>query len=396
MKARRAFPPADPAPARLAAGVMTGTSCDAVDVALVSLTGPAHQRRVELASFASFPFAAAGRRRLLAACDAPAISVAELARLNVWLAETIAAAVGAACRQAKISRARLALIASHGQTIYHQGRAARFLGRPIRCTWQLGEPAVIAARCGVPVIANFRAADMALGGQGAPLVPYLDWLLLRHRRQPRAVLNIGGIANLTLLPPAAGPSRVQAFDTGPGNMVMDAIAAEFSQGRERMDRGGRRAARGRVILPLLRRLLADPYYRQPPPKSCGREQYGHAFVTRMMAAAPGATGDDLMATAASLTAQTIALGLGRRTRWEVIASGGGVRNPALMRMLAAAAPHCRFTTSEQFGIPPQAKEAMAFAVLGDRTLGGLPANLPTATGAAAPAILGQIAWPPPG
>lgn len=378
---------------------MTGTSCDGVDVALVRLSGPLNARHAELLQLASFPFGPAERRRLLAACDAAAISVAELARLNVGLAETIADAVLAACRQARLAPARLAFIASHGQTIYHQGRPQPFLGRRLACTWQIGEAAVLAARTGVPVINNFRAADLAVGGQGAPLVPFVDWLLLRHPRQPRAALNIGGIANLTLLPPEVAPEHVRAFDTGPGNMVMDALAAHLSQGRRRFDRDGRAAARGRVLEPLLARLLADPYYRRKPPKSCGREQFGRAFLARLLAAAPRAAGDDLLATACALTARTIAVGLALgpqpRTPWEVVVAGGGLRNPTLMRMLAAAAPQCRFRSSADFGIAPQAKEALAFALLGDRTFHQLPANLPAATGAHRPAILGQIAYPPP-
>lgn len=396
--------------ARLAAGVMTGTSCDAVDVALVELAGPVHQRRVSLAGFSSFPFTSAQRRRLLAAADAADISVAELARLNVWLGERIGAAVMAACRAAGIAPRRPAFVASHGQTVYHQGRPELFLGRRIACGWQLGEPAVIAARTGLPVIANFRAADLALGGQGAPLVPYLDWLLLRHPLQHRAALNIGGIANLTLLPPGAKPAQVRAFDSGPGNMVIDALAAAVSHGRERFDRGGHRAALGQVIEPLLRRLMAGDYYRQPPPKSCGREQFGRAFVAQFIAwgrqarsqtrRAGSSLGSDLIATATMLTAKTIALGLqmggGRPSpAWEVVAAGGGTRNPTLMGMLANALPHCRFRSADEFGLPSQAKEAMAFAVLGDRTFCRLSANLPAATGASGPAILGQIAWPPP-
>lgn len=384
-------PPADPC---LAAGVMTGTSADAIDVALVRIRGRGWRRRVTLAAFRSQPFASQTRKAILAACDAPAISTAALARLNVWMGEAIGDATLRACQAAGVAPAQLALVAVHGQTLYHQGRRQPYLGRRIACTWQTGEAAAVAARVGAPVVSNFRAADMAAGGQGAPLVPFLDYLLLRHPRRDRAALNLGGIANLTLIPAGARSDRVTAFDTGPGNMVLDALAAHFSGGRQRYDRDGRLAAKGRVLDALLARLLADAYYRRPAPKSCGREQYGRDFVRRLLARARRAAVADLLATAAALTARTIARALGARA-WEVVVGGGGALNPTLMRMLAEAAPRCRFIPGDRLGVPAAAKEAIAFAVLGHATLCGEPANLPSATGARHPVLLGSIT-PPPG
>ncbi len=377
----------------LAAGVMTGTSADAIDVALVRIRGRGWQRKAGLVAFHSQPFAPQTRAAILAACDAPAIATAALARLNVWLGEAIGDAVLHTCRGARLAAAQLDFVAVHGQTLYHQGRREPFLGRRIACTWQTGEAAVVAARTGATVISNFRAADMAAGGQGAPLVPFLDYLLLRHPRRDRAALNIGGIANLTLIRAGARPEQVIAFDTGPGNMVMDALAAHFSGGRQRYDQDGRLAARGRVWEPTLARLLSDSYYRRHPPKSCGREQYGRNYVSRLLAIAPRAAAADLLATATALTARTIARALGQR-EWEVVVGGGGARNPTLMRMLAAAAPRCRFMGGDAFGIPAAAKEAIAFAVLGHATLCGEAGNLPSATGARRAVVLGSITPPP--
>lgn len=395
----------------LGAGLMSGTSCDGIDVALVRITGRDWRRRVTLLGFRTVPYRRHEREFLLRACNAAAAPVADLSRLNFWLGEKFAAAVLATCRATGIPIHRLDFIASHGQTIYHQGRPAPFLGRPLACTWQLGEAACIAERTGVLTLGDFRVGDLAAGGQGAPLVPFLDYLLLRHPRRGRAALNIGGIANLTLIPAGAGPEQVRAFDTGPGNMVMDALAAHFSRGRQRYDRDGRLAARGRVIAPLLARLLRDPFYRRPAPKSAGREQYGREFVARLLAAAPRAGAEDLLATATALTARTIARALnqplarpgraraaagelaGGAPSWEVVVAGGGVHNRSLLHMLAEAAPACRFVSAAAFGIPPDAKEAVAFAVLGHATLLGEAANLPAATGARHSVILGKITPP---
>ncbi len=379
----------------LVAGVMSGTSGDGVDVALVEIRGRGWERRLKLVAFESWPYSARERAEILSAANAAAISVAELARLHVWLGERFAEAVECACRRAGLEPRSLDLVASHGQTIYHQGHPSPFLGKRLAATWQLGEPAAMAARLQVPVMANFRALDVALGGQGAPLAPFLDYLCLRSPRRPRAALNIGGIANLTLLPAGCSPAAVVAFDTGPGNMVLDALAEKFL-GR-RYDRGGKLAARGEAHPGLLAQLLRDRFYRRPPPKSAGREQYGREFVAALLAEArrlrlsPAAT----MATAAELTAQTIALGLQWKAplaAWEVVASGGGVRNRELMRRLERAAPGCRFLSSDEFGLPAGAKEAILMAVLGHAAWCGEPGNLPGVTGARRPSRLGQMQW----
>lgn len=381
--------------ALLVAGLMSGTSADGIDVALVRISGSGWKLQVEPVSFSSLPWRTRERAAILAACNANAISVADLSRLNVWLGEKFGEAVKAACTAARLSPDDLDLVASHGQTIYHQGQPQPYLGRRIAATLQLGEAASIAAVTGTDTVADFRVADVAAGGQGAPLVPFLDYLLLRHPCQDRVALNIGGIANLSLIPAGAKADDVIAFDTGPGNMVIDALVQELSGGKLGYDRGGAWAARGTVLEPLLKQLLRDPYYRRQPPKSAGREQYGREFVAELRRQAGDARPEDLLATATALTARTIALALTRgeaaKHAWEVIASGGGVHNQTLLRMLGEAAPNCRIRRSDDLGLPGDAKEAIAFAVLGYVFLKGEPGNLPRVTGARRPMILGKLA-----
>ncbi len=354
------------------AGVMSGTSLDGIDVAIVEVRG----HRVRTLGFQSTPYPEAARRAILEVSNA-STTTAAISRLNYRLGELYARAVKAA-----IGRyGPVELIGCHGQTIYHEGGSN---------TLQIGEAAVIAERTGVPVISNFRARDIAAGGQGAPLVPYVDYLLFRHPRRRRIALNIGGIANITIIPPAAGPEQVLAFDTGPGNMVLDALARLFSKGRLNCDRGGRIAQTGRVDRRLLDELLDDPYYRRRPPKSTGREQYGAEFIARLRASGLGLP--DLMATATALTAATIALGIGKTDGIpaEVIVSGGGVHNPQLMAQLAAFLPDFTLSISTAYGIDADAKEAIAFAVLAFRTRSGQAGNLPSATGAKHAVLLGNL------
>ena len=348
------------------AGVMSGTSLDGIDVAIVEVLG----RRIRTIGFLSTPYSEATRAAILAVSDATTQTSA-ISRLNFQLAELYARAVLRAVRRF----GPVDLIGCHGQTVYHEGRSN---------TLQLGEPAVLAERTGLPVISNFRARDIAAGGQGAPLVPYVDYLLFRHPARTRVALNIGGIANITVIPLAASPEDVVAFDTGPGNMVIDALAREMGQP---YDRGGKIAAAGQVDKALLDKLLSDPYYRRKPPKSAGREQYGAAFVARLNAT--GHSLPDLIATATVLTAATIAMAVGNRSA-DLIISGGGVHNSQIVAHLAGFLPAASISTSTDHGIDADAKEAIAFAVLAHETWRRKPANLPSATGARRPVILGSI------
>jgi anhydro-N-acetylmuramic acid kinase len=377
----------------LVAGLISGTSVDGIDVALAEIRGAGFRMKVRVRAHYTFPYSAPVRRAILGVSDA-VTRTGRIAGLHFLLGELFAEAVQRACRMADIPAGSLQLIGSHGQTIFHQGRPRSLLGRQIACTLQIGEPAVIAARTGADVVADFRPADIAAGGQGAPLVPYADYLLYRSRRLFRVSLNIGGIANITSIPAGAGPGQVVAFDTGPGNIVLDALAAHFSGGRRKFDRGGRMAARGRVDQKLLRSLLADPYFRRPPPKSAGREQYGAAFVARLLRAA--LPPQDLMATATAFTALSIAAGIRRfagrpgEMPHEVIVSGGGLRNATLMGYLAAFLPGVRLRPSDDFGVDSDSKEALAFAILAYESYHRRPSNLPSATGARSPQILGKV------
>jgi anhydro-N-acetylmuramic acid kinase len=343
---------------------MSGTSLDGIDVAIVETNG----RRVTTLGFQSTPYSEAVRRNILAVSNTTTTTAA-ISRLNFQLGELYARAVQRACRR----YGPVALIGCHGQTIYHEGGAS---------TLQIGEAAVIAERTGVPVISDFRTRDIAAGGQGAPLVPFVDCLLFRHPRRTRIALNIGGIANITVIPSGI------AFDTGPGNMVIDALAREYTGGRQNFDRGGRIAARGNLNRPLLDRLLADPYYRAKPPKSAGREQYGAEFVTRLKQTRLPLP--DLIATATVLTAAAIARAAAPFQPDELIVSGGGAHNPQILAHLAAFLPGVALATSADFGIDPDAKEAIAFAILAYRTWRRKPSNLPSATGARHPVILGKL------
>ncbi len=359
----------------LVAGIMSGTSLDGIDVALVDIRGRGF--KVERCWTVRYP--ARVRRAVLTASSA-----ADIGRLHFLLGELYAEAV-------RKGGTRPDLVACHGQTIHHEGEPAPFLGRKVASTLQIGEAAVIAERLGVPVVSDFRPRDIAAGGKGAPLVPYVDYLLFRHRRLGRVALNVGGIANITAIPPGAAPEQVIAFDTGPGNMVIDALASAFSGGKRTYDRDGRWAARGRVNRKLLDELLAESYYRRRPPKTAGREQYGHEFVDRLLTT--GLPLVDLLATATVLTTAAVALGIQRFVRWrvdELIVSGGGARNPEIMKHLAALLPGVAVAASSDYGIDIDGKEAIAFAVLGYRTWRGLPGNLPAATGARRPVILGKV------
>lgn len=378
----------------IVAGVMSGTSADGIDVALAEISGHGLKIKLRLLHHEHTRYPAAVRKQILAVMNATA-SVADLARLNFLLGELYAEAVLKAQRTAGI---KAELIGCHGQTIYHQGEPLKLLGRKISATWQTGESAVIAARTGLAVVSDFRVGDMANGGKGAPLVPFLDYLLYHDGKVGRVVQNIGGIANLTAIPPGGSPEDVIAFDTGPGNMVIDALAqALFGKP---MDRDGLLAAQARVNEKLLRWAMALPYFRKAPPKTAGREEFGREFVREFQARAGNMRSEDVMATATALTAQTIADAIrkfvqrGAHSYRDYFVSGGGTRNKTLMRMLRRELEPLglQMRLTDEFGLPAEAKEAVAFAVLAYQTWHREPANIPSATGATRPAILGKISY----
>jgi anhydro-N-acetylmuramic acid kinase len=384
-----------------AIGLMSGTSHDGVSAAVVSID----DRRaplVQLVAFATFPYPPKFRARLLAASADAQLGAGEISQLNFALGAALGRAALAITKQAKIAPARLSFIGSHGHTFFHlpPRRAAR---GETPSTLQLGESAVIAAMTGVAVVSDFRPMDIAIGGEGAPLAPLAHLWLFGDRKRGRVVQNIGGIGNATYLPPRArhGDPRFIAFDTGPGVGLIDALAARQSGGKMRMDRDGRIASRGRVSEALLAELMRHGYFRRRPPKSTGREEFGLPLLDRIeeRARALGIGAHDVVATVTALTARSIAdavhrfvIPLGRVE--QLIATGGGARNPALMKMLTADLPGIDVITAADAGADGDALEAVAFAILGYQMLRGMPGNIPTVTGARLPAILGKLTLPP--
>jgi len=390
----------------IVAGVMSGTSADGINVALVRLSARGRGRpRHMLLGHAEYAFPAPVRRAILRMMNADSASVADLARLNFLLGELYAEAVAKTARK---HRAKIELVGCHGQTLYHQGMPQRFLGRKVAATWQTGEGAVIAARLGVPVVSDFRPADIAAGGKGAPLVPFLDYLLYRDTRSGRLASNriaqnIGGIANLTAIPAGSSPQQLIALDTGPGNMVIDAVMEELFG--KRYDRDGEVAASGRALEGVIKQLLRAPFFRQKPPRTAGREEFGREYAARFLQLCGDVSKVDIVTTATFLTARSIADAIERfvlprfnarqqRHSHEIVVSGGGAKNPTLIAMLRQEleplAIRVRF--SDEFGLPTEAKEAVAFALLAYETWHRRPSNVPSATGAKRPAILGKISY----
>lgn len=376
-------------------GLMSGTSADGIDAVLAEFDSPSVGFQWRLVSHTHVSFAPEMRREILAACDPGSRGADALCRLNFALGEAFADAALRVVREAGFAPDRIDLIGSHGQTIWHDVAGD---GR-VTSTLQIGEPAVIAERTGITTVADFRVADVAAGGQGAPLVPFADYMLFRDARAFRAVQNIGGIANVTLLPAGCEPSGVVAFDSGPGNMVIDALVEILSAGREDFDRGGAIAARGRVDGAWLEELLDHPYIRRPPPKTTGRELFGKQYAQGLwtQGIARGLAPQDIVATATALSAQSIAdaarhLGA---DPGELILGGGGAKNETLVRMIAAQLPETRILRHEDFGVPAQAKEALAFALLAYAAARREPNNLPSATGARRPVVMGKVIDPRP-
>lgn len=379
----------------LALGIMSGTSADGIDVALVRFAG----RKASLENHAAFPFPRAVQKAILSLGEGRPVTTGDISQVNFLLGELFANAAVRACKKFGVRAAQIEVIGSHGQTVFHQGALVPFLGRRVASTLQIGEPSVIAARTGVTTVGDFRPADMAAGGQGAPLVPFVDFLLYRHARIGRAALNIGGIANVTVIPAGAELADVFAFDTGPGNIVMDALVRHFSGGRNAFDRNAQMAGEGALLPGLLEALLRDKYFAEPPPKTAGREQYGAKYVETLLThrEARRAKPQDVIRTATILTALSILDGFHRFIApkaeiSELIVSGGGARNPLLMAQLESGLNGVQVRDAGELGVPADAKEAFAFAILAHETLRRRPANVPGATGAKRPAILGKVCY----
>lgn len=374
----------------LVAGIMSGTSLNGIDVAIVKISGSGWRLKYQPLAFASRPYPKAVRAALLAVSNTTC-HTGEIARLNVLLAELYADAVQKLCVQQKVTK--LNLVGCHGQTIYHQGKAAPYLGKRIAATLQIGDGCHLAERLGVPVVSDFRQRDMAAGGNGAPLAPYFDYLMFRHAKRGRIALNLGGIGNLTAIPPSATPDQVVAFDTGPGNMVIDQLVARYTEGREIYDRDAKYGRRGHAHLELVDQLLKDRYYRQKPPKSAGREEYGQEFVDRLIAS--GLPILDLIATATAFTAATVAAQIDRFARPQMpiddlIVGGGGAHNPLLMAYLEGFLPKTKIATTADYGFAAEEKEAIFFAVLAYERFHGRTNNLPSATGARRAVSMGKL------
>jgi len=449
---------------------MSGTSADAIDIAVTKISGAPPNLHAKLLHHTSLDFPTSVRKEILRVAEQNAISAGDLSQLNFRLGEIYAQAALSACKRFRISPKKIDLIGNHGQTIFHQGPPVPYLGRPTASTLQIGEPAIIAAKTGITTVGDFRPADMAVGGQGAPLVPYADYLLYRHAKFGRISLNLGGIANVTVLPAACKPSDVFAFDTGPANMLIDALVQHFTHNKQRYDKNAALAAQGRPLPKLLDELMKDPYLKQAPPKSTGREYYGQAYVQKFltMARRHNAKPNDAIRAVTIFTALSIidalnSFVLPKHKIAKLIVSGGGANNPLILAQLAAALtatttpPHIATTnlgadftlaltkeesvpatqrnaarndsssnknrsslpsavgaqhaapqartippsstievlSSSHLGVPTDAKEAFAFALMAYETFHHRPSNLPSATGARQPAILGKISYAPP-
>lgn len=356
------------------AGIMSGTSLDGIDVAVVDIG----RKKFEVLAFRTTAYPAAVRADLLGVSNTQT-HTAQIARLHFVLPELYAKAV----EKCGIPVSSIELVGCHGQTIFHEPTA----------TLQIGDGSVLAERLGIPVVSDFRTRDVAAGGHGAPLVPFLDYRIYRDRRLGRVALNLGGIGNITVIPANAKPENVLAFDTGPANMVIDQLVAIHTNGKQSFDDGGKLAAKGSVQNELLDSLLKHSFYKKKPPKTAGREQYGREFIDQLLATRLPML--DLIATATAFTAATVTVAIRRFVHapmHELIASGGGVHNLTLMAYLRAFLPELKLRTSNEFGIDADAKEAIAFAVMAYETWHKRPSNVPSATGARRPVVLGKVSY----
>jgi len=380
---------------RLVAGLMSGTSGDGIDVVLVKIREQGTAAEIQLVAYDTLKFSAPVRQRILNAQGAEGATAREMILLSSYLGELYAHAVGHLCKKASVGIQDVDLIGCHGQTLYHHPRPEKLPGFSVTGSIQIGNPAVLAERTGITVVSDFRSRDMAAGGQGAPLAPYLDYILFNHRARGRIILNVGGIANLTAIPADSPPEAIVAFDTGPGNSLMDLAVSHFTQGKGTFDQDGAWARAGKFSFPLLERLLAHPYFKLPPPKSLDREEFGNPYLVKIIEWAGAMAPADVLATLAQFTVQTVAAGIMehvmQKGRYEeLILSGGGAHNPVLVEGLKAAFPRMSVVLGDAYNMPSRAKEAVLMAFLANETMNGRCANVPSATGARNPVLLGSI------
>lgn len=377
-------------PSRLVVGLMSGTSADGIDAVLVRITGSGLATRVEQLGFHYLPYDLPTRQAVLTLCDGESGGARAVCLLSTHLGKLYAQAVRELL--AITNTPRVDLIGCHGQTVYHIPEEVSYLGSTSRGTLQIGDPSYLAEEFGCCVVSDFRIRDMAAGGLGAPLVPYTEYLLYRSEQEDVALQNIGGIGNVTLLPAGCSLDQVIAFDTGPGNMIMDALVSIMTRGQQQYDEGGRLAASGKVVPDLLAWMLDDPYLQKTPPKTTGREYYGSAYVEQLLSHT-NCPLVDVLATATAFAAQSIAQSLRRfapRLPSRLVVGGGGSKNPTLLSFLGEALPEVLIQTQEDLGLSSDAKEAVAFAILANEALFGICNNAPAATGARHPVVMGRI------
>ncbi|MCF6286799.1 MAG: anhydro-N-acetylmuramic acid kinase [Candidatus Hydrogenedentes bacterium] len=372
--------------ARFCVGLMSGTSCDGVDAALVRIQGTGKALAMNLIAHETFPYTAVLRNKLLD----EHLSIHDACSLDFELGARFAEAAQAMIDRAHDEDITVDFVASHGHTLAHiPPSSSEKIG-----TLQIGQSAIIAEHCSVPVVSDFRPRDMAVGGQGAPLVPYADWLLFHRLKRPIACLNIGGIANFTVVTPEF--RNIRAFDTGPGNMAIDGAMRLLTSGMHEMDKDGKAAAAGMIIDEFLDYLLDHPFFNKVPPKSTGREEFGmQVYLRDALTARSEHSLEDLVATVTEAVARSIIEAYDRFIKPEnpaehIIIGGGGAHNKALLERLTGSFGDAQVFTSDQYGIPPDAREAIAFAILGNEFIMGTAANVPCATGAERRVVLGKI------
>jgi anhydro-N-acetylmuramic acid kinase len=381
---------------KLIAGLMSGTSADGVDAVLIELRGNGSTTKFKQLSFKTYPYPRGFKQFLLKNSNPATARLDEITRLNVLIGMFFADAAGKITRSAGYSLDNVYLIGSHGQTIQHLPQTVQMFGKSVLATLQIGDPSVIAKLTGVPTVGDFRLGDIAVGGSGAPLVPYMDYIVFRSQSKNRALLNIGGIANITFLPKSCGVDDVLAFDTGPGNMLIDALMKKFYH--KEFDKNGATAFKGRILEDLMADLVGTPYLMEKPPKSTGRELFGETLVGKIMRKYRGARKVDIISTVTEFTALSIYMGykkfISKRAKLdELLVSGGGVHNAYLMEALSSYFVNTKVMPLDDLGFSSDAKEAICFAILANEAIEGNPANITGATGAKRRTILGKICPP---